>query len=770
MLHLLRILLIGLAVISITGYPLQTLAAFAGTDDASGYEQRSEALAKQLEQLRGSAGVPANSNVVVCTDRHQQQKEALLADALNALVSSQTDQNPVVVPYAAVNAPSLDFEPGVASESGNRVAFFQAADVPAAESASAENASAPAAEKAAEPQTDDAATEEAPAEPEPPAPPAPPAPRVQATDQVRESQESLVGQLRGLMRAVSAGADPMDTIKTAPVANVSTPETITTTPVAENNGKPAQEPVPAAAPRLKKTYDGDPLEQLVDIDFRGVDLTNVVAILAMKADLNIIAGTQLQGVVTANLRQVPLRVAMETALRMNGLGMVEEEGIYFIVPYEEAAAVNRQTTMINLEKADAKEIKTVLDEIVSGIRDEAAINISTNPKTNTLVISAPKNRVEELVAMAHQLDVAEPVLPTVTQVIALNYANPEDLAPVVTKMLSQKVGQVEADKRASHLIVTDLPIMVEKIVDVVKQLDIPTKQVLIETMVVDAVLSDEADTGVQWLIDSVQRFSRRQAALGENGRAVGSLQDLSFLSDLEALQNPSGLLTFGVLTNNVDWRGLVQLEVRNRNAHLVSNPVLTTIENEPAEISIAQEIPYIEIQQTGAGGSQTNTQFKEVGTVFTVTPKVSNDDTIIATIKGKESNLFGEFQGVPIEDKREVSSTMRMGNGQTIFVGGLRKNTATSSAKKIPVLGDVPVVNFLFRNNQRVEQINELMVFLTCTVIPEDIPELTPYQKERLDDAQPKKPPYVDAWETNMHEIMNPKINRNAQTKWRHGL
>jgi len=769
MLHLLRILLIGLAVISVTGYPLQTLAAFAGTDDASGYEQRSEALAKQLEQLRSSAGVSETSKAVVYKDRHQQQKEALLADALNALVTSQTEQNSVVVPYAAVNAPSLDFEPGVASGSGNRVAFFQAADAPVAESAPAENA--PASKDAAEPQSDDAATEETPAAPEPPAPPAPPAPRVQATDQVRQSQESLVGQLRGLMRAVSAGADPMDTIKTSPVANVSTPETITTTPVAENGGEPAQAPAsaPAKAARPKRTYDGDPLEQLVDIDFRGVDLTNVVAILAMKADLNIIAGTELQGIVTANLRQVPLRVAMETALRMNGLGMVEEEGIYFIVPYEEAAAVNRQTTMINLEKADAKEIKMVLDEIVSGIRDEAAINISTNPKTNTLVISAPKNRVEELVAMAHQLDVAEPVLPTITQVISLNYANPEELAPIVDKMLSQKVGEVEADKRASHLIVTDLPIVVEKVVEVVKQLDIPTKQVLIETMVVDAVLSDEADTGVQWLIDSVQRFSRRQAALGENGRAVGNLQDLSFLSDLEALQNPSGLLTFGVLTNNVDWRGLVQLEVRNRNAHLVSNPVLTTIENEPAEISIAQEIPYIEIQQTGAGGSQTNTQFKEVGTVFTVTPKVSNDDTIIATIQGKESNLFGEFQGVPIEDKREVSSTMRMGNGQTIFVGGLRKNTATSSAKKIPVLGDVPVVNFLFRNNQRVEQINELMVFLTCTVIPEDIPELTPYQKQKLDDAQPAKP-YVDAWETNMHEIMNPKINRNAQTKWRHGL
>ena len=760
MLHLLRILLIGLAVISITGYPLQTLPAFAGTDDTSSYQQRSEVLAKQLEQLRGTA-VPCTADTPVetkisCTPEQQRQKEALLANALNALLVSQAEASPAVaVPYAEVGAPAILLNPRVSDEQGEAVAFLQMEEAPAVEEAPLEEPEAPAGGE----------------EVTPVAPPAPPAPRVQSNDMVRQSQESLVGQLRGLMRAVSAGADPMDPVATAPIDAPKPDAPVSTAPLAETPGEAEDAVAPAAAPisRPRKTYVGDPLEQLVDVDFREVDLTNVVAILALKADLNIIAGTQLTGVVTANLRQVPLRVAMETALRMNGLGMVEEEGIYFIVPYEEAAAVNRKTTMLTMERADAGEIKGVLDEIVSGIRDEAAINISSNPKTNTLVISAPKNRVDELIAMAHQLDVAEPVLPTVTEVIALNYANPKDLMPIVQKMLSPKGGEVEADERASHLIVTDLPIVVEQVAQVVKKLDIATKQVLIETMVVDAVLSDEADTGVQWIIDSVQRFSRREAALGANGRAVGNLQELNFLSDLEALQNPAGLMNFGVLTGSIDWRGLIQLEVRNRNAHLVSNPILTTLENEPAEISISQEIPYIEIQQTGAGGSQTNTQFKEVGTVFTVTPKVSNDDTIITTIEGKESNLFGEFQGVPIEDKREVSSTMRMGNGQTIFVGGLRKNSATSSTKKIPVLGDVPVVNFLFRNNQRVEQINELMVFLTCTVVPDDIPELTPYQKDALEKATPAEP-YVDAWESNMHEVMHPELQKNVQRQWRHGL
>ncbi|MCK5860985.1 MAG: hypothetical protein KAH38_00780, partial [Candidatus Hydrogenedentes bacterium] len=493
---------------------------------------------------------------------------------------------------------------------------------------------------------------------------------------------------------------------------------------------------------------------------------NVVAILALKADINIIAGAELRGTVTANLRQVPLRVAIETSLRMNGLGLVEEEGIYFIVPYEEAASLNRETTMIVLEKAEAAEVKKVLDDMIAGIRDEAVISISTNPTTNTLVISAPKNRADELVAMTHQLDIAEPVLPTITEAIPLNYAKADEVITLVQDMLTSSVGTASADKRAQHIVVTDLPVVIEQVKEILAVVDIPTKQVLIETMVVDAILVDEADTGVNWLIDSVQRMSRRQAALGPNGRAVGDLQDLSFLSDVAAIQNPAGLLTFSVLTDRIDWTGLIQMEVRNRNAHLVSNPVLMTLENEPAEISISQEIPYIELSETGAGGSQTSTEFKDVGTIFTVTPSVAKDNTIIARIEGKESNLSGEFQGIPIEDKREVSSTMRMGDGQTIFVGGLRKSNANTTMKKVPVLGDVPIVNFLFRTNQRVESINELLVFLTCTVIPDEIPTLTPYQKERMDSAPPLDAT-VDAWASTVYDIRHPKANRGIQKKWR---
>lgn len=774
MLHALRIILVAVLGMTTVLAPY-AFSADVAVGDVPDYQQRCDILAAQLATLqkgggsRGDALVASRPSAVAAdgVDNLSEKKSALVAAALNDLIAGQTRQatksvnnEPGHTVYLSVS------QPAIILPEFNTLPAYQAADDEFLE----EMPAAPSVEEApdvVEAPDADMETVEA-DEVYEPALPLPPAPRVQATDQVREAQKSLISQLRDLMIVVT---DPED------VAVSEMPELYDPLVNAMLYEEPPADISPAPAPVVREArrplpppphFVGDPLDQPVDLDFRDVDLTHVVAILALKADINIIAGAELRGVVTANLRQVPLRVAMDTVLRMNGLGIIEEDGIHFIIPYEEAAAVNRKTAMVTLENAQATDIQRVLNDMIGGIRDEAVINISANRATNVLVISAPPARVDELVAMANQLDVAKPVLPTITEAISLNYAEPRDMMPLIQNMLTDRIGQVAGDNRARHLVVTDMPVVVEQVKDLVKRLDIPTKQVLIEAMVVDAVLNDEADTGVQWVLESVRRMSRRQAALGPDGRAVGNLQELAFLSDLEGLQRPGGLLSFSVLTDRIDWQGLIQMEVRNRNGRLVSNPVLLTVENEPAQISISQEVPYIELTQTAAGGQQTSTRFKEVGTILSVTPRVTHDNTIITSIEAKESTTVGEFQGIPIEDKREIESTMRMGNGQTIFVGGLRKSDGASSVKKIPVLGDIPIVNFMFRTTSRREQINELLVFLTCTVIEAEYPDLTPYQQEVFDTAPPIVP-RVDAWETIMHDTRYPLETKEPIFQWRRG-
>lgn len=513
-----------------------------------------------------------------------------------------------------------------------------------------------------------------------------------------------------------------------------------------------------------KPVQGNPLDQRVNLDFREMELTNVVALLASKAGINVIAGTDLTGTVTANLRNVPLRQAIETALRMNGLGMVEEEGIYRIVTYEEAISTQRVTQMLNLQNAKAEEVRKLIDEIIKGSPDERHVSISANDTANVLVISGPVNRVPELVAMANKLDIAKPVLPTTTEAIKLNYAEPKDVIPTVTAMLSKDVGKVAIDERSRHLIVTDVPVSVENVREMLKTLDKPVKTVGIETMVVDVNLTDGAETGVDWVVNLVRSQSLREAAKGSDGRFISDLQKANFQTALPSGAQ-AGALTFGLLTGNIDWTGVIKAEIQNFNGKLMSAPSVLTVENKPATITIAEEIPYIELVQTAAGGQQNRTSFKEVGTVMEVTPRVSHDNFIISNMRVKESNTSGSFNNVPIENKRELSTSLRTADGQTVFMGGLRKSGDEYTVRKVPVLGDIPVVNFMFRNNKKTDRKVEMVVFMTCHVV-KDGDEITPYQQDMLDKGSDPKLE-VNAGNELLEDTIHPGDLRDPAWKYR---
>jgi len=368
-----------------------------------------------------------------------------------------------------------------------------------------------------------------------------------------------------------------------------------------------------------------------------------------------------------------------------------------------------------------------------------------------------------LLSLARRLDVEQAVLPTVTLPVKLNYAEPADMLTAIEGIVTPEIGKVSVDERARMLIVTDIPIVVEQITELVKQLDIPVKQVAIDAMIVDVTLTDAADTGVDWIVSAVQSQSRRDAAAG-NGINTGNLQELSLASALD-IGETAGLLNFGILSGDVDWRGVIQAEVRNNNSTLLSNPKLITVENQTATITIASEIPYTELTSTDQGGQQTSTEFKPIGTTLEVTPQVTHDDHIIAKIVAKESTSSQVVNGVPVEDLRQIDTTPHIASGQTIYVGGLRKNNDTISIRKVPIVGDIPVVNFLFRSNQRMETVNELMIFLTCSVI-DDQPRLTAYQEEKVNLIQ-SADVKVSAETALIYDAVHPSEMRDPAWKWR---
>ena len=527
-----------------------------------------------------------------------------------------------------------------------------------------------------------------------------------------------------------------------------------------------EKPKEEISPEVKIKPSPKGLDTIIDFECEQMPLAKVVPLLAYKANINVIAGADLKGNVTMSLKQVTLRKAIEAALRMNGLGLLQEENIYRIVPYEEAISSDRSTIVVHLENAKASEIRKVLDEISKGTKGREYITLSANDTTNVVIVSGPEEQIQGLAQMAKELDIEKPIIPTITTTIKLNYADPEELVKSLEKILTPKTGNVSADARARNIIVTDIPVVVEQVKEIVKNLDTPVKQVLIDSMVVDATIGDASQTGIDWILKSVRNQSWRDFVMyGPEGRKIGNVQQLD-LTGSTTLGDSIGNLTFNILSSEIDWKGVIQAEIRNQNGHLISNPVVATIENKPATITISQEIPYIDLSQTSQGGALTNTRFKQVGTVLEVTPRVTHDNHIITEIKGKESTVVGEFNGVPIEDMRQVTSTLHINNGQTIFVGGLRKRNDNVTAQKMPILGDIPVLNVVFRTNQRKAQINELLIFLTCSVIEQELPELTAEQKKVYNDAK-QAPMNADLGKYMGHDITHPKEISTPPYEWK---
>ena len=652
--------------------------------------------------------------------------------------------------YVARNATQTGFiEPVAATPfdlQGMSSARYAAVDESGIEEADAEDVEADSADAEPDP------------EPEPEPEPEPPTKR--EGSRVVKRMKQVLGQTSD-QEAETAVTPSVPTVE-APAPPVERAPTLA----------PLEVPLPAPAPTAPPAppaYVGDPMLQFVDIEFREMELTNVVALLAQKAQINVIAGEDLSGVVTANLRHVTLRQAIDTALRMNGLGMIEEEGIYHIVKYEEAIDARRVTRMIKLDYARVDDMLKTLAEIIRGSRDDTLMSFSTNTETNVLLIAGPEARVEEFVVLAKALDIAKPVAPTVTEAIKLNNAEPMDLEPMVKGMLTPELGQVAFDIRTRHIVVTDVPIVIEQVRALITQIDLPVRQVAIDTMVVDAILSDDSQTGIDWLMKAVQKTNKR-------GVTHGSLENLGIETDSTSGPVTSGTigslplaqsLVFGVLTGDFDLRGAIAAEVTSSDAKLLANPVVVTVENKQAKINLTQEIPYQELTQSTTGPPMSSTAFKDVGIVLEVTPRVTHDEHIISDVSVKQSDTKGEVNNIPVEDKRETETTLRTKDGQTVFIGGLRRFDDELQTKKVPVLGDIPVVNVLFRSNLVRKESTELLVFLTCNILPEDVPGLTPELQAAHDELEgTSKVPdsQADLWKS----IARPKsLARDPAWKWR---
>jgi type IV pilus assembly protein PilQ len=437
-----------------------------------------------------------------------------------------------------------------------------------------------------------------------------------------------------------------------------------------------------------KEYEG----QRLTLNFQDIETRAVLQLLAETSGRNIVVSDTVQGNVTLRLRNVPWDQALDIVMTTKGLDMRQNGNVIIVAPAEEIAA---------RETADLE----------------------------------ARNAISEL----------EPMY---SEFLQVNYAKAANLAALISaegggnSMLSER-GSIAVDERTNTLLVQDTANRLEDIRRMVRTLDVPIKQVLIESRIV--VVNDDfsRDLGVRLGVTAYNESGTNEGGQVISGTGSGTdtmvnsmVDNLGSTGQITPVQLPvltdrynvnvpiaeaAGRFSLAVLERDylVDLE-LTALEAEGRG-EIVSTPRVITANQKEARIEQGVEIPY---QQSASSGA-TTVQFKKAVLSLEVTPQITPDNNIIMDLRVNKDNVgdiisTGGIGGtVPSIDTRAVETQVLVENGQTVVLGGIYETERRETITKVPFLGDIPAVGVLFRSKQVQNDKTELLIFVTPRILEE---------------------------------------------------
>ena len=399
-----------------------------------------------------------------------------------------------------------------------------------------------------------------------------------------------------------------------------------------------------------------------------------------------------------------------------------------------------------------------LDQAARRPQATATMRIIADDRTNSLIVLASEvfaARVREFVAI---LDRNIPQGESKMHVYRLQYANSEDLAKVLMNLpskdarpaaatpgqpaaipgLRSKIAllssdvQIVSDKATNTLIITANKEDWRILEEVIRKVDVARSMVYIEALIMEVDVNKNFQLGVEWRfvkdLGALSGFDTGRTAgiAGSGGGGTAGAYNL-FPGTSTAPAFPGGF-SLGVLTAGITLGGITFPNIgavlnavqQDSSVHILSNPQLLTSDNEEATISVGKNIPYI----TRAERSQTNVdyttyEYRDVGVILTITPSINTERFVRLKVNQEVSTIVQEesTQGLPTTLKRTAKTTIMIRDNQTIVIGGLMGDSSTSSNYQVPLLGDIPLLGWLFKTKgQRREKMN-LFIFITPHII-----------------------------------------------------
>lgn len=455
----------------------------------------------------------------------------------------------------------------------------------------------------------------------------------------------------------------------------------------------------------------------ISLDMKGMDIIDVLKILAMRGNLNIVAGKNVRGKVTLFLKNVEVMDALEIILAANGLAYEQKGDIINVMTdrdyellYGEMSFDKKVVKVIRLDFAKAVEVSKTLNQIKSKIG-----KVVVDEGSNTMVLIDLPQKIKEMEEAVNNMD-----LPIETRTFSLNYAKASDLEGKIKGILTANVGELQVDERMNKIVVTDLPEKIDRIARLITDFDEKDEIVLIEAKIVEIILNKDVSYGINWNnvfagIDTIAACDLSVSLPSEVGAWPHTF----------TYTRAHGATEYG---NQVILKLLEQLG----KTDVLSTPRITVANNEEAKVLVGTKEAYVTSTITQTNGTTTtadNVEFVDVGVRLSVTPTISRDGNITMKIKPEVSSAGTPLQltnadgsvrtSVPIITTSEAETQLIVKDGTTIIMAGLMKDTRTDNTEKIPGLGDIPLLGHFFRSRGKGDVKTELVIFLTPHIIKE---------------------------------------------------
>ncbi len=391
-------------------------------------------------------------------------------------------------------------------------------------------------------------------------------------------------------------------------------------------------------------------------------------------------------------------------------------------------------SVVNLQHAWVMDAAELLNNAVLRGQPKGSGNtqVIADARTNRLIILGPPQARAKLVSMAQLLD-SPSTRSANTRVIRLRHNDAKALAETLGKISEslkaasvaenggmQQNIMIRADESLNALVLYAAPEIVSTLEEIIRQLDVPRAQVMVEAAIVEISGDISEAIGVQWAVNAGDSIGGTN--FNNTGLSVGTV--LSAIKNSVIPPNlPDGAI---VGIGNSDFGVLITALSANSNFNLLSTPSLLTLDNQKAEILVGQNVPFQTGSYTtdaaGANNPFTTIERQDVGVKLKVVPHINEGATLRLEIDQEISSLAPVTTSASgasdlITNKRSIKSTVLAEDGQIVVLGGLIQDDVTQSESKVPLLGDIPLLGALFRSTKDVHTKRNLMVFLRPTII-----------------------------------------------------